>query len=74
MVAVGVWYGVRSREEHPGITGFAHLFEHLMFNGSGHYNEDYFGPFEQVGATDVNGTTWFDAPIIFRPYRQPPSR
>src|SRR5688500_2291824 len=59
VIAVGVWYGVGSRDEHPGITGFAHLFEHLMFNGSEHYNHDYFGPFEQVGATDQNGTTWF---------------
>jgi zinc protease len=66
VVAVGVWYGVGSRDEHPGITGFAHLFEHLMFNGSEHYNKDYFGPFEQVGATDMNGTTWFDRTNYFQ--------
>jgi zinc protease len=66
VVAVGVWYGVGSRDEHPGITGFAHLFEHLMFNGSEHYNHDYFGPFEQVGATDMNGTTWFDRTNYFQ--------
>ena len=66
VVAVGVWYGVGSRDEHPGITGFAHLFEHLMFNGSEHYNDDYFGPFEQVGATDMNGTTWFDRTNYFQ--------
>jgi zinc protease len=66
VIAVGVWYGVGSRDEHPGITGFAHLFEHLMFNGSEHYNHDYFGPFEQVGATDQNGTTWFDRTNYFQ--------
>ncbi len=66
VVAVGVWYGVGSRDEHPGITGFAHLFEHLMFNGSEHFNDDYFKPFEQVGATDMNGTTWFDRTNYFQ--------
>ena len=66
VIAVGVWYGVGSRDEHPGITGFAHLFEHLMFNGSEHYNHDYFGPFEQAGATDQNGTTWFDRTNYFQ--------
>ena len=66
VIAVGVWYGVGSRDERPGITGFAHLFEHLMFNGSEHYNHDYFGPFEQAGATDQNGTTWFDRTNYFQ--------
>src|SRR5262245_56498597 len=66
VVAVGIWYGVGSRDEEPGRTGFAHLFEHLMFNGSENHNEDYFGPFEEVGATDQNGTTWFDRTNYFQ--------
>ena len=66
VVAVGIWYGVGSRDEAPGRTGFAHLFEHLMFNGSENYNHDYFGPFEEVGATDMNGTTWFDRTNYFQ--------
>lgn len=57
IVAVNIWYHVGSKNEKPGKTGFAHLFEHLMFNGSENYNDDYFGPFEKVGATDMNGTT-----------------
>ncbi len=60
VVAVSVWYHVGSKDEKPGKTGFAHLFEHLMFNGSENYNDEYFGPFEQVGVTGINGTTWFD--------------
>ena len=42
IVAVNVWYHVGSKNENPGRTGFAHLFEHLMFNGSENYNDDYF--------------------------------
>ncbi|MCZ6478423.1 MAG: pitrilysin family protein [Gemmatimonadetes bacterium] len=57
IVAVNVWYHVGSKNEKPGRTGFAHLFEHLMFNGSENYNDEYFGPFERAGATDMNGTT-----------------
>jgi len=57
IVAVNIWYHVGSKNERPGRTGFAHLFEHLMFNGSEHFNDDYFQPFERVGATDQNGTT-----------------
>src|SRR6266545_4930379 len=57
IVAVNIWYHVGSKNERPGRTGFAHLFEHLMFNGSEHFNDDYFRPFERVGATDQNGTT-----------------
>ncbi|HUU05255.1 MAG TPA: pitrilysin family protein, partial [Patescibacteria group bacterium] len=52
-----VWYHVGSKNEKPGRTGFAHLFEHLMFNGSENYNDDYFKPMQKVGATDLNGTT-----------------
>ena len=57
IVAVNVWYHVGSKNEKTGKTGFAHLFEHLMFNGSEHFNDDFFGPMEKVGATDMNGTT-----------------
>ncbi len=66
IVAVSVWYGVGSADEPEGRTGFAHLFEHLMFNGSENFNDDYFGPFEEVGATGMNGTTWFDRTNYFQ--------
>src|SRR5574341_211553 len=57
IVAVNVWYHVGSKNEKLGKTGFAHLFEHLMFNGSEHYNDDYIKVLEGLGATDLNGTT-----------------
>lgn len=57
IVAVNIWYHVGSKNEKPGKTGFAHLFEHLMFNGSEHYNKDYFQALESLGGTDLNGTT-----------------
>jgi len=57
IVAFNVWYHVGSKNEKTGKTGFAHLFEHLMFNGSENYNDDYFKPMQKVGATDLNGTT-----------------
>jgi len=57
IVAVNVWYDVGSADEKLGKTGFAHLFEHLMFNGSENFNDDYFKPFDRVGATGMNGTT-----------------
>ncbi|MCX7016886.1 MAG: pitrilysin family protein, partial [Candidatus Sumerlaeota bacterium] len=65
IVAVNIWYHVGSKNETPGKTGFAHLFEHLMFNGSEHYDDDYFKPFERVGATDMNGTTSQDRTNYF---------
>ena len=65
IVAVSIWYHVGSKNEPQGKTGFAHLFEHLMFNGSEHYDGEYFEPFEQVGATGMNGTTWFDRTNYF---------
>jgi len=65
VVAVNVWYHVGSKDEMPGKTGFAHLFEHLMFNGTENYNDEYFGPFQQVGATDMNGTTNADRTNYF---------
>src|SRR5690606_12861688 len=57
IVAVNVWYHVGSKNEKPGRTGFAHLFEHLMFNGSENFNDDYFKAMDRIGATDLNGTT-----------------
>jgi len=60
IVAVNIWYHVGSKNEKAGKTGFAHLFEHLMFNGSENYDDEYFKPFELVGATSMNGTTNFD--------------
>ncbi|MDZ7893754.1 MAG: pitrilysin family protein [Sphingobium sp.] len=65
IVAVSVWYNVGSKHEPQGKTGFAHLFEHLMFNGSEHAPGDFFEPLQQVGATDFNGTTWFDRTNYF---------
>jgi zinc protease len=56
MVAVNVWYHVGSKNEHPGRTGFAHLFEHLMFEGSEHYDKGYFHPLQEAGAA-LNGST-----------------
>ncbi len=66
IVAVNVWYHVGSKNEKPGKTGFAHLFEHLMFNGSENFNEDYFKPLEKVGVTDINGTTNEDRTNYFQ--------
>ncbi|SVB96903.1 uncharacterized protein METZ01_LOCUS249757, partial [marine metagenome] len=66
IVAVNVWYHVGSKNENPGRTGFAHLFEHLMFNGSENHNDDYFFPLERVGATDMNGTTNEDRTNYFQ--------
>jgi zinc protease len=66
IVAVNVWYHVGSKNERPGRTGFAHLFEHLMFNGSENYDKDFFGPLEQAGATDMNGTTNEDRTNYFQ--------
>ncbi|MGH8060956.1 MAG: M16 family metallopeptidase [Pseudoxanthomonas sp.] len=57
IVAVNVWYHVGSKNEQPGRTGFAHLFEHLMFQGSENHKGEYFAPFDLVGVTDQNGTT-----------------
>ena len=65
VVAVGIWYHIGSADEPVGKTGFAHLFEHLMFSGSENHKGTYFGPFEQAGATDQNGTTWFDRTNYF---------
>ena len=66
VVAVSIWYAVGSKHEPKGKTGFAHLFEHLMFNGSENAPGDYFEPLQQVGATDFNGTTWLDRTNYFQ--------
>jgi len=66
IVAVNVWYHVGSKNEKPGKTGFAHLFEHLMFNGSENYDNDYFQAMERIGATDLNGTTSNDRTNYFQ--------
>ncbi|GAB2993302.1 zinc protease [Arenimonas maotaiensis] len=66
IVAVNIWYHVGSKDETPGRTGFAHLFEHLMFQGSENYRDEFFGPFERVGATDQNGTTNSDRTNYFQ--------
>ena len=68
IAAVNVWYHVGSKNEVPGRTGFAHLFEHVMFEGSGHHNSSHFEPLQKVGA-NLNGSTnpdrtnyWEDVP------------
>jgi zinc protease len=66
VVAVSMWYNVGSKDEPKGKTGFAHLFEHLMFNGSENLPGDYFTYLQQIGATDYNGTTWFDRTNYFQ--------
>src|SRR5918998_270203 len=66
IVAVSTWYNVGSKDEPKGKTGFAHLFEHLMFNGSENLPGDYFTYLQQIGATDYNGTTWFDRTNYFQ--------
>src|SRR3954471_1956904 len=57
IVAVNTWYHVGSKNEKPGKTGFAHLFEHLMFSGSENFNTTYLNAMERIGATNLNGTT-----------------
>src|SRR5699024_745441 len=66
IVAVNIWYHVGSKDEPKGRTGFAHLFEHLMFQSSENNPGEYFTPFEQVGATDMNGTTNTDRTNYFQ--------
>ncbi|HWQ88123.1 pitrilysin family protein [Brevundimonas sp.] len=66
IVAVNIWYHVGSKNEPQGRSGFAHLFEHLMFNGSENYNTDFFKGTELLGATDQNGTTNTDRTNYFQ--------
>ena len=65
IVAVSVWYHIGSKDEPKGKTGFAHLFEHLMFYGSENAPGVFFSRLENIGATDWNGTTWFDRTNYF---------
>src|ERR1051326_7614083 len=70
IVAVNLWYHVGSKNEKPGKTGFAHLFEHLMFTGSEHFQggsdqRAFFEAMERIGATDLNGTTSEDRTDFF---------
>jgi len=65
IVAVNLWYHVGSKNEKVGKTGFAHLFEHLMFGGSQHASGSYIKALEAVGATDLNGTTNVDRTNYF---------
>jgi predicted Zn-dependent peptidase len=65
VVAVNIWYAVGSKHELPGKTGFAHLFEHVMFQGSAHVSKtEHFGLIQSVGGT-MNGTTWLDRTNYF---------
>ncbi len=63
-VGVNLWYKVGSKDEKPGRTGFAHLFEHLMFQGSKNHDTEYFGPLEKLGA-QINGSTNTDRTNYF---------
>ncbi len=65
IVAVNSWYHVGSKNEKPGKTGFAHLFEHLMFSGSDNFNYTYINAMERIGATNLNGTTNSDRTNYF---------
>src|SRR5918992_4232233 len=57
VVGVNLWYHVGSKDEVPGRTGFAHLFEHMMFQGSKNYDDDYFKPIQQIAGGNLNGST-----------------
>jgi zinc protease len=65
IVAVDVWYHVGSKDERPGRTGFAHLFEHLMFTNTENHHDDFFRPLIAVGGTKMNGNTWLDRTTYF---------
>lgn len=66
IVAVNIWYHVGAKDEPLGKSGFAHLFEHLMFQGSENHRDEYFVPYEKVGATSQNGTTNQDRTNYFQ--------
>ena len=66
VVAVSVWYNVGSKDEPKGSTGFAHLFEHLMFGGSENSPVSHIQAVQAAGATALNGTTWFDRTNYFQ--------
>ncbi len=65
IVAVNTWYHVGSKNEKAGKTGFAHLFEHIMFGGSENFHGTYIQAMEKIGATDLNGTTENDRTNYF---------
>ncbi len=66
LVAVSIWYHVGPANERPGLTGFAHLFEHMMFEGSRHIGkEGHIRRLEAAGASEINGTTDFDRTNYF---------
>jgi zinc protease len=65
IVAVDVWYHVGSKDERPGRTGFAHLFEHLMFTNTEDHHDEFFRPLIAVGGTKMNGNTWLDRTTYF---------
>src|SRR5688572_19445738 len=65
VVAVNLWYHVGSRNEEPGKTGFAHLFEHFFFNGSEHYPKGFREAMDDLGANNRNGTTNEDRTNFF---------
>ncbi|HEY0116334.1 MAG TPA: pitrilysin family protein, partial [Allosphingosinicella sp.] len=71
IVATSIWYNVGSKDEPAGRTGFAHLFEHIMFNGSENAPGEYFEYTRAMGATDLNGTTWFDRTNYFQTVPRP---
>ncbi|MES2321931.1 MAG: pitrilysin family protein [Pseudomonadota bacterium] len=66
VVAINTWYHVGSKNEKPGKTGFAHLFEHLMFGGSDNFKKTYITAMERIGATNLNGTTNTDRTNYFQ--------
>lgn len=66
VVAVSIWYNVGSKDEPAGSTGFAHLFEHLMFGGSENSPTSHIQAMRAAGATSLNGTTWFDRTNYFQ--------
>lgn len=66
LVNVNIWYHVGSKNEPAGKSGFAHLFEHLMFNGSENFNDDFFKATQRIGATSQNGTTNVDRTNYFQ--------
>jgi zinc protease len=66
IVAVNIWYHVGAKDEPAGLGGFAHLFEHLMFQRSENHRDEYFVPFKKVGVTDQNGTTNSDRTNYFQ--------
>jgi zinc protease len=65
VVAVSIWYHVGSKDEPAGRTGFAHLYEHLMFGGSQHSDSLWWSTMQSIGATDANGTTYYDRTNYF---------